>query len=55
MGKKSVTPDEIKRTLDHILPTVAKPGRYVGGELNSDRKRMASGSYQHSPGLSRYL
>ena len=38
MGKKSVTPDEIKRTLDHILPTVAKPGRYVGGELNQIEK-----------------
>ena len=34
MGIKSVSPDEIKRTLDYILPTVAKPGRYVGGELN---------------------
>jgi radical SAM family uncharacterized protein len=27
-------PDEIKRNLDRILPTVQKPGRYTGGELN---------------------
>jgi len=27
-------PDEIQARLEHILPTVQKPGRYTGGELN---------------------
>ncbi len=30
----SITPDEIQRKLERILPTVQKPGRYTGGELN---------------------
>ncbi|MGQ0604038.1 MAG: TIGR03960 family B12-binding radical SAM protein [Anaerolineales bacterium] len=30
-----MTPEHIEIALDHILPTVAKPGRYTGGELNS--------------------
>jgi radical SAM family uncharacterized protein len=29
------TPEQIERTLDRVLLTVAKPGRYVGGEYNS--------------------
>jgi radical SAM family uncharacterized protein len=29
-----LTPNEINRTLQRILPTVQKPARYVGGELN---------------------
>jgi radical SAM family uncharacterized protein len=29
-----LTPAEICSRLDHILPTVQKPGRYTGGELN---------------------
>ena len=28
------TPQEIQTRLDSILPTVQKPGRYNGGELN---------------------
>lgn len=28
------TPSEILTTLERILPTVRKPGRYTGGELN---------------------
>ena len=30
-----LTPDEIESKLDRILLKVQKPGRYVGGELNS--------------------
>ncbi len=30
-----LTPEQIERKLDHILLKVQKPGRYVGGELNS--------------------
>lgn len=29
-----LTPTEIQSRLEHILPTVKKPGRYTGGELN---------------------
>lgn len=29
-----LTPDQIIRKLEYILPTVQKPGRYVGGEFN---------------------
>jgi len=36
------SPTEIRRRLDpHILPYVEKPGRYVGGEINSVRKDPA--------------
>ncbi|RPJ35667.1 MAG: B12-binding domain-containing radical SAM protein, partial [Planctomycetaceae bacterium] len=28
-------PEQIERTLDRVLMTVQKPGRYVGGEFNS--------------------
>lgn len=31
---QAVTPAEIERGLDRILPGVQKPGRYTGGELN---------------------
>lgn len=34
----SVTPEQIERKLDLILPSVVKPGRYVGGEYNSVMK-----------------
>ncbi len=30
-----MTPEQIERRLERLLPTVAKPGRYTGGELNS--------------------
>jgi len=30
-----LTPEQIERKLERILPTVEKPGRYTGGELNS--------------------
>lgn len=30
----TVTPQEIRSRLERILPTVEKPGRYVGGEMN---------------------
>lgn len=30
-----MTPEQIERKLDQILPSVIKPGRYVGGEYNS--------------------
>src|SRR5512138_3440707 len=33
-----LTPDQIESRLDHILLKVQKPGRYVGGELNSIAK-----------------
>jgi radical SAM family uncharacterized protein len=29
-----LTPEEINSKLEHILPSVQKPGRYTGGELN---------------------
>jgi len=32
------TPEQIENKLDHILLKVQKPGRYVGGELNSTHK-----------------
>ena len=33
-----LTPEQIENKLDHILLKVQKPGRYVGGELNSTHK-----------------
>ena len=33
-----LTPEQIESKLDHILLKVQKPGRYVGGELNSTHK-----------------
>ncbi len=30
-----LTPEQIERALERLLPTVEKPGRYTGGELNS--------------------
>ena len=30
-----LSPVEIQRKLDRLLPLVTKPGRYTGGELNS--------------------
>jgi hypothetical protein len=30
-----MTPEQIERKLDRVLLSVAKPGRYVGGEYNS--------------------
>ncbi len=33
---------ELSQKLDHILPKVQKPGRYVGGELNSVVKNKAN-------------
>ncbi len=36
-----LTPEQIERKLERILPTVEKPGRYTGGELNSVVKDWA--------------
>ncbi len=36
-----LTPEQIERQLERILPTVEKPGRYTGGELNSVVKDWA--------------
>jgi hypothetical protein len=36
-----LTPIQIKQKLDLILPTVQKPGRYTGGELNQVVKDWA--------------
>jgi hypothetical protein len=33
-----LTPEQIENKLDRILLKVQKPGRYVGGELNSIAK-----------------
>ena len=33
-----LTPSEILSRLEQILPTVQKPGRYTGGELNQIAK-----------------
>lgn len=35
-------PEHLERTLDRVLLTVEKPGRYVGGEYNSVRKDWAT-------------
>lgn len=37
-----LSPDEIKSRLERVLPTVQKPGRYVGGEYNAAIKDWAS-------------
>ncbi len=37
-----LTPEHIERHLQRILPTVEKPGRYTGGELNSVVKDWAA-------------
>jgi radical SAM family uncharacterized protein len=37
-----MTPEQIEIALDRLLPTVAKPGRYTGGELNSVTKDWAA-------------
>jgi radical SAM family uncharacterized protein len=36
-----MTPEQIERSLERILPTVQKPGRYTGGELNQIVKDWA--------------
>jgi len=36
-----LTPEQIERHLEKLLPTVEKPGRYTGGELNSVVKDWA--------------
>ncbi len=36
-----LTPAEIDKKLQRVLPTVQKPARYVGGELNQVRKNWA--------------
>jgi len=35
----SMSPAEIERAVQRILPAVQKPGRYTGGELNQDEVR----------------
>ena len=37
-----VTREMIEERLEEILPTVTKPGRYTGGELNSVTKDHTS-------------
>jgi hypothetical protein len=37
-----ITPAEIQSRLERILPTVQKPGRYTGGELNQVVKDWAA-------------
>jgi radical SAM family uncharacterized protein len=37
-----MSPDEIRQKLEYILPTVQKPGRYTGGELNQIVKEWDS-------------
>gem|GEM_PF-5604216 len=38
-----------------ILPRVAKPARYSGGEYNMIKKRLESEPDLHGPGLSRCI
>ncbi|MBW2732943.1 MAG: B12-binding domain-containing radical SAM protein, partial [Deltaproteobacteria bacterium] len=33
-----MTPEQIERRLERLLPRVQKPARYIGGELNQVRK-----------------
>ncbi|NLX09682.1 MAG: TIGR03960 family B12-binding radical SAM protein [Chloroflexi bacterium] len=40
------TPEQIERTLDRVLLTVEKPGRYVGGEFNSVAKDWDAVSFR---------
>lgn len=40
------TPEHIERTLDRVLLTVEKPGRYIGGEFNSVRKPWDAVSFR---------
>jgi radical SAM family uncharacterized protein len=40
------TPEQIERTLDRVLLSVQKPGRYVGGEYNSVTKDWDSVSFR---------
>ncbi|MCD4685709.1 MAG: TIGR03960 family B12-binding radical SAM protein [Anaerolineae bacterium] len=40
------TPEQIMRTLDRVLLTVQKPGRYVGGEYNSVVKNWDAVSFR---------
>lgn len=42
MGKNRLSPADINLALDHILPAIQKPGRYVGGELNQIVKEWGS-------------
>jgi len=41
-----MTPQQITQHLDRILPRVAKPGRYTGGELNQVVKDWAGAGYR---------
>ncbi len=41
-----MTPEQIERHLDRLLPSVVKPGRYVGGEYNSVRKDWQSVAFR---------
>jgi len=36
-----ITPEQIERALERLLPSIEKPGRYTGGELNSVVKDWA--------------
>lgn len=40
------TPEQIELALERILPRVAKPGRYTGGEYNQVRKNWADIDYK---------
>ncbi len=41
-----MTPDQIEQALERILPRVAKPGRYTGGELNQVVKDWDAAGYR---------
>ena len=50
-----LTPEQIESKLDRILLKVQKPGRYVGGELNSVSKIGIKIADQSCLCLPRYL
>lgn len=47
MISPQVTSEQIDRALERILPRVAKPGLYTGGELNQVVKESFISSYSH--------
>ncbi|MBN1284024.1 MAG: TIGR03960 family B12-binding radical SAM protein [Anaerolineae bacterium] len=42
----TLSPEQIERQLHRILPTVAKPGRYVGGEYNQITKDWEGAAFR---------
>jgi len=45
------TPEHIEQTLEQVLLSIQKPGRYVGGEFNSVRKDWRSGDAARGDGV----